>query len=115
MKLLEPDVKVVKPPKKKAFNFWNIGEDIRRFRKMCMLSIEELAAIAGIHYVTLWSLESGAHLDPGVKIVQKLFDVMGVKITFHFEPDSYADQFKRISKKVRQVAKTMPKSKNYKI
>jgi transcriptional regulator with XRE-family HTH domain len=49
-----------------------LAENLKKLRKLCNLSQEELARKAGITYSTLIKLESGANKNPTVKTLQQL-------------------------------------------
>ncbi len=58
----------------------SLSKNIRKLRKECKLSQEELAKKVGITFSTLTKLESGVNKNPTLNTLCKIADVLGVSL-----------------------------------
>mgnify|MGYP002152676820 CR=1 FL=1 len=57
-----------------------IGENLKKYRLACGLSQEELAIKANVTFYTISKIETGATSDPRTLTLEKLVNVLNVKI-----------------------------------
>jgi transcriptional regulator with XRE-family HTH domain len=57
-----------------------LAQNIKKLRKQCKLSQEELAKKAGVTYSTLIKLESGVNKNPTIKTIQQIAAALEVTL-----------------------------------
>lgn len=60
-------------------NLKKLGQEIRKTRKLKLLSIEKASKLMGISYATLWKLEAGVATSISNRVKSSVFDFIGQK------------------------------------
>jgi len=86
-----------------------IGERVRRIRKMRSLTQKELAdkIVGGLDYTYIGRIERGAQL-PSLKVLDKLSDALAVPLAYFFREDSLShllpEELRRLSRDKERTA-----------
>jgi transcriptional regulator with XRE-family HTH domain len=58
------------------------GRRVTRIREERGLTQQELAKKAGTSYQTIWRIEAGKHVEPGIYIARRIARALGVSLDF---------------------------------
>jgi transcriptional regulator with XRE-family HTH domain len=68
------------------------GRRVTRIREQRGLTQQELATRAGTTYQTIWRIENGKHVEPGIYIAREIARALGVSLDYlvnlHGETDN---------------------------